>query len=282
MKNLPDSITSYDILKSVAVLTMIADHIGYYVFPDQEWWRVIGRIGSPTWFFLVGYARSREISPALMVWASVLLVADGVVGIGIVPLNALCTIILMRLTPEKWIRASFRDLNNFLTAAVLLLIFYGPGFFLTEYGAEAFIIGWFGYAIRNRPRFENGRGERFIPLFCAVFFLLTYVVSEQWLFQFRLWPGMAMALGVAGTTVLLYRFRPATYPALSARLPSFLRLAIQLGGRRTMEIYGIHLILLKAVGCYLFPFDYPLFQFSLLNAAVFGASPPVHIISGKG
>ena len=43
--------TSFD-LKIIAVITMTIDHIGYFLFPDVEWLRVIGRISFPIFAFL--------------------------------------------------------------------------------------------------------------------------------------------------------------------------------------------------------------------------------------
>ena len=43
---LPAEITSYDLLKAAAVIIMIIDHVGYYFFIDEMWWRAVGRIGS--------------------------------------------------------------------------------------------------------------------------------------------------------------------------------------------------------------------------------------------
>ena len=42
-------------LKLIAVLTMVIDHIGYLFFPDQEWMRAIGRLTMP----IFGYAIAR-------------------------------------------------------------------------------------------------------------------------------------------------------------------------------------------------------------------------------
>ncbi len=42
-----------DTLKLVAILTMLIDHIGYLLFPDQIVWRMIGRLSFPIFAFLV-------------------------------------------------------------------------------------------------------------------------------------------------------------------------------------------------------------------------------------
>ena len=45
----------YDYLKIAALCSMILDHIGYYLYPDNQRWRVYGRFAFPIFLFLVGY-----------------------------------------------------------------------------------------------------------------------------------------------------------------------------------------------------------------------------------
>ncbi|MBB1543475.1 MAG: hypothetical protein HG456_001750 [candidate division SR1 bacterium] len=45
----------YDRLKVLAVITMIIDHLGYYIFPEYLYLRLIGRIAFPIFLFLVGF-----------------------------------------------------------------------------------------------------------------------------------------------------------------------------------------------------------------------------------
>src|SRR5262245_51986648 len=111
-KTLPKDLTSYDLLKAEAVIIMIVDHIGFYFYPDQLWYRAVGRIGFPIWFFLVGYAQSRDISPKLVGGALILLVANMFAGMSIFPMNALVTIMLMRLALDGIMKDALRNLNS--------------------------------------------------------------------------------------------------------------------------------------------------------------------------
>ncbi|MBQ7074369.1 hypothetical protein IJM86_04975 [bacterium] len=43
----------YDYLKVLAIITMIIDHLGYYLFPEFLWMRLVGRIAFPIFLFLV-------------------------------------------------------------------------------------------------------------------------------------------------------------------------------------------------------------------------------------
>ena len=62
----------YDYLKVFAIIAMIIDHIGYYLYPEFEVLRWIGRFAFPIFLFLVGfngkYAWSQKVFySALMV-----------------------------------------------------------------------------------------------------------------------------------------------------------------------------------------------------------------------
>mgnify|MGYP000885395299 CR=1 FL=1 len=48
----------YDYLKVLAILSMVLDHIGYYLFPEILELRLIGRLAFPIFLFLVGFNRS--------------------------------------------------------------------------------------------------------------------------------------------------------------------------------------------------------------------------------
>lgn len=55
----------YDYLKVLALITMLIDHIGYYLFPQYDWLRLIWRVAFPVFLFLVwfswSYKRRRDI-----------------------------------------------------------------------------------------------------------------------------------------------------------------------------------------------------------------------------
>lgn len=50
----------YDYLKVLAIITMIIDHIGYYLFPEYSVFRLIGRIAFPIFLFLVGFNQNYQ------------------------------------------------------------------------------------------------------------------------------------------------------------------------------------------------------------------------------
>jgi hypothetical protein len=49
-------------LKIIACLTMLIDHMGYVLFPGQFWMRIVGRIAFPlfAWYVARGFDRTRR------------------------------------------------------------------------------------------------------------------------------------------------------------------------------------------------------------------------------
>lgn len=59
----------YDYIKIVALLSMIIDHLGYFVFPDEIWLRIVGRLAFPLFLLLVGYNWSYRTKKRLrIIW----------------------------------------------------------------------------------------------------------------------------------------------------------------------------------------------------------------------
>ena len=81
----------YDWLKILAVVTMVIDHIGYYLFPDILGLRLVGRIAFPIFLFLVGVNGSFRwrwslfliallVQFAMQIWRSSFFLTGQVVG----------------------------------------------------------------------------------------------------------------------------------------------------------------------------------------------------------
>src|SRR5690606_10698014 len=116
------SLTSYDLIKAAAVLLMIVDHVGYYFFPDQDWFRVFGRMCVPIWFFLIGYARSRDLSLPLWIGLAALVVANMIAGMSIFPLNVLGTMILVRLVLDRVMDVATENARALVGVTVVLTL----------------------------------------------------------------------------------------------------------------------------------------------------------------
>lgn len=262
-KILSKQLTSYDLLKTVAVILMIVDHAGFYFFPDDNWWRVAGRLCVPVWFFLIGYANSRDLGKRLWIGMAVLICADLIAGLYLFPVNILGSMIITRLALDPLMERALRDRSRFWAIAVILLLLTIPSGMGFEYGTLGFILAIYGYLIRRRKELtEAGNGDflRHYFLFATACFLIVQSLA----FGFKESQQMVLMLGTLGVMSGLFFFRPMEFPLLSAKLPRFLVLFLQFTGRRTLEIYVAHQILFKSMGMALDPERFALFQWKLV------------------
>lgn len=245
-KILSRDITSYDLLKCFAVVTMIVDHTGYYFFPEDLWWRAVGRLSAPVWLFLVGYARSRDLSPRLWIGAGILIVS-GLLGAPFFPLDILVSIIIVRLVLDKTGRFLLLKPSHMLTGMLALALATVPTYVVVDYGALALVLalcGWLVRGVDDTPGAPKTRARGFM-----LFAFMLYILTDQIFFGFTQAQFGFIAAGVAGVFLILYAFREKTYPRLTANLPGPAAALLRLGGRRTLEIYVGHLVLFRILAC---------------------------------
>jgi len=244
-KILPQEVTHLDLIKSFAVLVMIVDHIGYYFFPEQGWFRAIGRIGFPVWFFMIGYALSRELAGKLCVGALVLLAADIGLRLPIFPLNALFTIILLRLLIDPFVGVILRSRYIFWLSAILMALSYVFSNLITEYGTMALLFAVAGYLTRHRESvhansFMTDVDYRLFMIFCVV----SYCFLQTAQFNFVETQIIVISMSVAVMMFVLSNMRPMVFPKISV-VPR--GTVLKFMGRKTLEIYVAHLLLFKVI-----------------------------------
>lgn len=246
-KTLPACVTSYDLFKTFAVLTMVIDHVGIYFFPDELWWRTIGRLSFPIWLFLVGYARSRDVSPRLIIGAAIVFASNIVAGMGVFPVNILFTIVLVRLLIDKVMNKLSVSPAHLWAGSIVLFLLALPTFAVVEFGTQAFILAIFGYLVRHaQEQKDEGLVFRY-----AVFAALEYIFLQSVGYALYGPKLVVLMLGMAAVTYGLYHFKPQDYDALSQKIPAPVVGVLHLCGRRTMEIYVVHLLIFKALALYL-------------------------------
>lgn len=257
-KALPPFLTSYDLLKGAALLLMIVDHVGYYFFPEDQWLRVIGRFSAPVWLFLIGFARSRDLSVRMWAGMGVLLLSNYVAGMAILPVNILGTMILCRILIDPLMRSIERNPRALYPIVIALFVLTFPTFAFIEYGTSAMLIVMTGYMVRHHEALPFSRND--ILQFAGIAGLLYAFMQIISFLTFNDVERMAVAVGLMGLMLCLTGFRPRDYPGLTARLPEPLVALVRLAGRRTLEFYVLHLILFKAVAFWLGIGDMQLFN----------------------
>lgn len=240
-----DPLTTYDVLKTIAVILMVVDHIGYYFYKDIEWFRVFGRMSVPIWFFLVGYARSRDISAHLWVGMVVLIIANIIFGLYLLPLNILATIMCVRLVIDKIGNLAFRGIEPMVYSLVVLAVMIIPTWALVEYGTISIILALAGYGLRNRESIAMPESTfRFV----FGFLILFYAFSQIVIFNFAPLSSQVMFVGVGLVGLMLYHFQPKPIEDFTYQLPAPVISVMKICGRYSLEIYVLHLLLFKMIG----------------------------------
>lgn len=250
-KTLPRELTSYDLLKTLAVVLMLVDHLGAYYFPGHDWMRVLGRLCVPMWFFLIGYARSRDLGWPIWAGAVAVIATDVIAGLHIFPMNILVSIIAVRLLLDGYAWLALKGPFFFCAGAVFLALATLPAAMLVDYGAMGLILAFFGYLCRHQGGDPARRELVIFPY--MIFCIVSYVFMQWLLFDFAM---RHVAVLFAGTIVVLLAlsdFRPAVLPRLTAALPGAAVAMLKVTGRQTLLIYVGHLILMRLIGLAFFP-----------------------------
>ncbi len=240
--NLTPILTSYDFLKCIAVLFMFADHIGAYFIQDEIWWRVVGRLGFPVWFFLAGYSNDKGIKPNIWLGAGILVFGNVMFGDYLFPANALVSFICIRIFMTHQYKIVFSNWELLLYATVAFTLLAIPTNYIFEYGTLAFLFAMFGYVVRNYR--DGGVSPKIKIVFCGAVSIVSALI-QKYVFGFNDIQSM-VCIGLMGAMCfVLFQFRQAEYPQLTQRLPKSLTALIQFGGRYTLEIYVFHLLAIK-------------------------------------
>ncbi len=283
-RHLPTDLTTFDFLKVAALVLMVIDHIGFYLLtptlpmmPGDPilWWRVIGRWCVPIWFFLIGYATTRDIPPMLWAMAGVVAASCIVTGMFVFPLNVLATMIIIRLIINSVARLTFGSIEGAAAIIVLMIITFLLSQALTEYGTAGLLMALMGYAVRHAG--EGGQGIILTkPLYRRLFLVVAgglSMVAQLMLFPFVGAQIVAMAVGMAAVMGFLCYMRPTTYPMLTSRLPQTLVAIIKLGGRHTAEFYALHLVAFR-VAATVFGLGFPIYGWFDWDWTLVGAFTP--------
>jgi len=242
-ENLTDDLTTIDFLKAAALILMIIDHVGWLLLPDFEILRTVGRLSAPLWFFLIGYARTREIPMRWFIAVFILFLSSVLVGLQPIPLSILMVMALTRVIIDPFWRWA-KNYQVYFWWMILLLIFFAyPTDMFLEYGTMGFLIALAGYAVRNRADIIQDFGNRF-PEMLMIVALGAYGTLEAMIFGMSAINVMILAAGLIGTYFILIDFESKTLPGTAGDVQAPL---VRFMGRYTLEIYVIHLLILKAV-----------------------------------
>lgn len=224
-----------DVLKCAAVVMMLVDHIGMYLFPDALWLRALGRFSFPIFLFLIGYSGQFRFSRALLLAAIALLLLDAVLHYPIFPLDILFTILFARMVmglPFVQARIEGRLFELFLILAVLFFPLYP----FIDYSTTGVMFAVMGAAARRKiPQAD----QLWFMGCCFVF----HAATQQYGFHFGIAEASLAALVLCLSAMALYYRDALPLNRCNALAP--LRTGILLCSRFSLEFYVLHIAIIQ-------------------------------------
>jgi hypothetical protein len=235
-----------DWLKTAAIICVSIDHFGYFFVEDSSWWSVFGRLAAPTFFFLIGYARTRSV-PLYWIW----------LGIGLTVLDSwnadwawVAPNILLSLAFCRFARPRAESLVErygwaafvVLTCGLVAVLPIAAKF--VDYGAEGWLWALFGlyqrrYVERRRAtQLAGASSPGLTKIVACVVAAVIYIWQEQAEFSFHRINFAVFVVELAALSVFLCVFRRGpsrVQPSeRTAKIVCFI-------GRHTLELYAIPL-----------------------------------------
>jgi len=246
----PRAVDNTDWLKTAAIILVVVDHIGYFFIEDADWWSVFGRLAAPSFFFLLGYARTRKV-PLHWIWLGIILtLLDSWNNdwTWVAP-NILFSMVLIRLARPRV--KMFLQSHGWIAFAVLVSVLFAVlpiAAEIVDYGAEGWLWALFGIyqrvyvdgKARNTARPVNAmtpNPDLMRCLACSIAAVI-YVWQEQLEFLFTPVQLNAVILGVSFMSIALFLFQrgPSRFQP-----PEPIAGALHFLGRHTLEVYVIQL-----------------------------------------
>ncbi|MCI5050590.1 MAG: conjugal transfer protein TraX [Rickettsiales bacterium] len=234
-----ETVNTHDAYKALAVIIMTIDHLGWFIYTDEMWWRAIGRITFPVWFFLAGYSTRSHITRDIIFWAVVIEILATLCLMPIFEINALFTIILCRLilnlmAPRQIIEK--RPLEIWLAC----LIFVPVSLIFMEYGTLGLMYAVMGYCVRH------GLNSRQHKAFCALTFISFSLIQIQ-LFSLDDAQSIVMVALMGLCTWGLYNFKVTPLPQFGSGAINWLT---RLMSRYSLEYYVLHRTILMIIAAW--------------------------------
>lgn len=234
---------SYE-LCALAVVAFLVDHVGYYFYTEQLWFRVL-RLFALVWFFPAGYNSAWRSNWRVWAGIGILTVMDAALYSDFWPICAVASLVAARMLVDPLMDFSLKGAGRFWAVqAVLALLILPTGEFL-EYGTLALLIANAGWLLRHRDRLPPGIVS--LPHY-FVFVTALYIAFSQYTFGFDALQFGFVVLSTAATAWLMYHFDALIREDLRrkrAERDDLVRRICRTLARRSLEIYVGHLMLFK-------------------------------------
>lgn len=231
---IPDQVNSQDLLKFLAIITMVIDHLGFYFFPEQLWMRVIGRNSHIFWLFFVGYnyKKDAQIQASIIYAAVFILLISVILKAKILPLNILFAILIYKIALKYYTKYIFIDnqLNSlaYFYLVIICVVLFPLGL-VVEYGSLGFFICIFGYNLRNNL------GNLYKQ---SLWLLLIDFLSQGAIFKFNYFDTICRFTVISLSILTIYKFKP-----VNLNLKGCTKYIVNISSRYSLYLYTFHLVL---------------------------------------
>lgn len=233
----------YDILKVIAIVFMIIDHIWYFFFPHLIILRILGRISMPIFLFLVGYNSSPHIHSSLLL--SRIIVESSLFSYNHYYHTEYVVSILWSIIIIKWIHLFYhhyqykadKKIKLILLFTIIVLVSNHTLSQYLDYWWSAIAIGLCGLLIRLGTINTTFK----IPIYLTCMFVWIFYCIQQiitfWIYR---WYNLLLFTGLMIISILLLSWLPykKTHYEWYRRSKSILWIS-----KHSLEIYMIHIIL---------------------------------------
>lgn len=232
----PQYLNNYDVLKFIAITTMVIDHIGMFFFPEISEYRAIGRIAFPIFLFLVGYSGKYEFSKNLLIWGLILSYLKFAFNFQSKEANILITIFLTRILFEELDRREY--LKKFPLEIILGFSFLSViTIFLFEYGSLAFLFAYLGFQMKKN---ESPVKTKLFLIYC----LIINFTLQYYAFSFK--DAQFTKIFIIVSFFLYYLFNNFSLKEVELK-SQIISNSIKFIARNSLNIYIYHFILFALV-----------------------------------
>lgn len=227
---------NYDLIKAFAIITMVIDHIGAFLIPDQVDLRIVGRAAAPIFCFLIAYSNSKKTDGNLLALGTAIVVLDYILHADY-KANILITLFFLRYLNSI---LDNKDLKltpySALPFTVLCLILF-PALLPLEYSTSALVAYLFGHIVRT----NNPNKIFFMFWLGSLYFIFTYAFFG--LMAFPLFTYIYILM----TFLLLTTLKSKPY----GHEIGLIQYSTYFLGKYALQIYFIHLALFKIISFYM-------------------------------
>ncbi|RKZ54432.1 MAG: hypothetical protein DRR16_14605 [Candidatus Parabeggiatoa sp. nov. 3] len=227
-------LNSYDLIKFIAIIAMIIDHIGFFfIIENTDYWRAIGRLAAPLFFFIVGYVSKYHIRFNILFYGILITLVHIDLGYPFL-LNILIVIVCIKWLLDRWQPSQANTLTLVLIFISLYFLYFWTREWI-EYGLLGFAYAICGHlvATQTKPIFTS---------FCIAATLFTQFF-ERILFN----DNLHIAFIISSVAILLYLIMALfRYQVFTVHNP-IIKNTVLIFSRYSLEIYFWHLFIFTLI-----------------------------------